>query len=207
PAPLTLNPDTANPWLQLSEDLCSVWMGAERQSLPESRWRFDRCAGVLATQGFTSGCHYWEVEVGGKTGWDLGVVRRSCQRKGRVERRPREGYWRVSLRRVEGYQVVTEPPTPLTLERGPMTVGVYLDHEGGQVSFYDAGSMVHLYTFSHTFSETLYPYFCLCLTDGGKNAEPMKICRLTSQSRHHLPVALPAHSDTSSTTTRHLHTS
>ncbi|XP_032872797.1 E3 ubiquitin-protein ligase TRIM39-like [Amblyraja radiata] len=49
--------------------------------------------------------------------------------------------------------------------------------------------MAHLYTFAHTFSETLYPYFCLCLclTDRGKNAEPMKICRFASQSRHHLP--------------------
>ncbi|XP_078272470.1 zinc-binding protein A33-like [Rhinoraja longicauda] len=206
PAPLTLNPDTANPWLQLSEDLCSVWMGAERQTLPESRWRFDRCAGVLAAQGFASGCHYWEVEVGAKTEWDLGVVRRSCQRKGRLERQPRDGYWRMSLRSGGGYQVVTEPPTRLALDRRPLSVGVYLDHEGGQVSFYDAGSMAHLYTFTHAFSETLYPYFCPCLTDGGKNAEPMKICRVTS---HNLPVMLPAHSDTSSTitTTHHPHPS
>ncbi|XP_032897965.1 E3 ubiquitin-protein ligase TRIM69-like [Amblyraja radiata] len=113
----------------------------------------------------------------------------------------------MSLRRGEWYQVVTEPPTPLTLERGPLTVGVYMDQEGGQVSFYDAGSMAHLYTFTHTFSETLYPYFCPCLTDGGKNAEPMKISRLNSQSRHHMPVTLPTHSDTSSATTRHLHPS
>ncbi|XP_069775715.1 zinc-binding protein A33-like [Narcine bancroftii] len=177
PAPLTLNPDTANPWLILSEDLSSVKMGDQQKPVAESPRRFDRCACVLGAQGFTTGRHYWEVEVGRKTEWDLGVARKSCQRKGRIQRYPSDGYWRLGLRHQE-YQVFTEPPTMLSLTQSPHRVGVYLDYEGGQVSFYNADTMDHLHTFIDTFMEKLYPYLCPCLNDQGKNSKAMKICHV-----------------------------
>ncbi|XP_072115678.1 zinc-binding protein A33-like [Mobula birostris] len=190
PVPLTLNPDTANPWLVLSEDLHSVRMGEQRRTVPESAERFDRCACVLGMEGFSAGQHYWEVEVGQKTEWDLGVARKSCHRKGRIRRYPDDGYWRLSLRRHNEYRVFTDPPTLLSLTRSPHTVGIYLDYEGGQLSFYDADGMVHLHTFTGTFTETLYPYFCPCLGDGGKNLEAMKICWVKSPTHHKMPEML-----------------
>ncbi|XP_051899452.1 zinc-binding protein A33-like [Pristis pectinata] len=201
PAPLTLNPDTANPWLVLSEDLRSVKMGNQQQTLPELPARFDRCACVLGAEGFTTGRHYWEVKVGQKTEWDLGVARKSCERKGRIQRHPKDRYWRLSLRGQSEYRIFTEPPTSLSLAQSPRTVGVYLDYEGGQVSFYDADRMVHLYTFTDTFTERLYPYYCPCLSDGGRNSEALKICWLNSPTCRKVPGASTRprlNSDTSS---------
>ncbi|GCB84677.1 hypothetical protein scyTo_0025336, partial [Scyliorhinus torazame] len=176
PASLTLNPKTANPWLILSSDLTSVKMGEQRQVLQDRPERFDRCACVLGAEGFKSGRHYWEVEVGDKTEWDLGVAKKSCDRKGRIKRMPDDGYWRLSLRGGGEYKAFTAPPTYLSLNVDPRKIGVYLDYEGGQVSFYNADDMSHLHTFTDAFVEKLYPYFCPCLNDGGKNAGLMKIC-------------------------------
>ncbi|XP_078073649.1 zinc-binding protein A33-like [Mustelus asterias] len=176
PAALTLNPKTANPWLILSENLSSVKMGEQRQMLEDTPQRFDRCACVLGAEGFTSGRHYWDVEVGDKTEWDLGVAKRSCARKGRIKRMPEDGYWRLSLRTGGEYKAFSTPPTHLSLSVNPRKIGVYLDYEGGQVSFYNAGDMSHLHTFTDAFDEKLYPYFCPCLSDGGRNTGRMKIC-------------------------------
>lgn len=70
---VTLDPDTANPELVLSEDKRSVRRGDLRQALPDSPERFDPGPCVLGREPLTSGRHYWEVEVGERASWALGV--------------------------------------------------------------------------------------------------------------------------------------
>uniref|UniRef100_UPI00398F83A7 E3 ubiquitin-protein ligase TRIM69-like isoform X1 n=2 Tax=Pristiophorus japonicus TaxID=55135 RepID=UPI00398F83A7 len=174
-ASLTLNPATASPWLVLSEDLTSVRHGDGKQQLPDDPRRFDPCPCVLSSDGFTSGQHYWEVNVGSKTTWTVGVANESINRKGDIILSPPNGYWAVGLRNGAKYKAFTSSLCDLHPDGKPREIGVYLDYEGGQVSFYNADGMTHLHTFSHSFTEKLFPFFSPGLDRGGKNAEPLQL--------------------------------
>ncbi|MGH0189715.1 UNVERIFIED_CONTAM: hypothetical protein FKN15_037464 [Acipenser sinensis] len=171
---VTLDPDTANPYLILSEDRKQVSDGDTRQDLPDNPERFDHVVSVLGRQGFTSGRHYWQVEVGEKAQWYLGVARDSINRKGKIQLDPNNGYWTVWQRDGE-YKALADPSIPLPLSVKPQKVGVYLDYEAGQVSFYNVETRSHIYTFTDTFTEKLYPYFCPSTNKDGKNAAPLII--------------------------------
>ncbi|PNJ15590.1 E3 ubiquitin-protein ligase TRIM69 isoform X1 [Pongo pygmaeus] len=174
-SPLTLDPKTAHPNLVLSKSQTSVWHGDIKKVMPDDPERFDSSVAVLGSRGFTSGKWYWEVEVAKKTKWTVGVVRESIIRKGSCPLTPEQGFWLLRLRNQTDLKALDLPSCSLALTNNLDKVGIYLDYEGGQVSFYNAKTMTHIYTFSNTFMEKLYPYFCPCLNDGGENKEPLHI--------------------------------
>uniref|UniRef100_A0A8C0H5N3 Butyrophilin subfamily 1 member A1-like n=1 Tax=Chelonoidis abingdonii TaxID=106734 RepID=A0A8C0H5N3_CHEAB len=181
PVDVTLDPDTANPELVLSEDGKRVRDGDKRQDLPDKPERFDFYPCVLGAEGFAGGRRYWEVEVGDKTRWDLGVCRESVSRKGCVSLTPEDGYWVLEL--WDGvYQALTSSSTPLPMSARPSRVGIFLDYEAGEVSFYNVTDRSHLFTFTGTFSGTLRPYFCPHLNAGGANVAPLSICPVPAQA-------------------------
>ncbi|XP_041089997.1 E3 ubiquitin-protein ligase TRIM39-like [Polyodon spathula] len=171
-ADVTLDPDTAHPYLILSEEGKQVSCGNTQQALPDNPKRFDYVASVLGKQGFTSGRHYWQVEVGEKTAWYLGVVRESINRKGESILSPETGYWTLSLRDGK-YETLVGPPIPLSVK--PRKVGVYLDYEEGHLSFYNVETRSHIYTLNDSFTEKLYPYFSPFNNADGRNAAPLII--------------------------------
>uniref|UniRef100_A0A3Q3L359 Si:dkey-46i9.6 n=1 Tax=Labrus bergylta TaxID=56723 RepID=A0A3Q3L359_9LABR len=156
---VTLDPDSANPWLQLSQDRHQVRHLGAWQDLPDHPDRFDTVVIVLARDGFTSGRHYWEVQVGDKDDWYMGVARSSVNRKGRISVSTTQGYWALAMKKGQGYRVSTSPPILLTLDPKPKRVGVYVDYEEGQVSFYDVRARTHIYTIKDTFREKILPFF------------------------------------------------
>ncbi|XP_044837948.1 E3 ubiquitin-protein ligase TRIM39-like [Mauremys mutica] len=183
---VTLDPDTAHPKLVLSEDRKRVRNGDKRQDLPDNPERFDYCPCVLGAERFAGGRHYWEVEVGDKPDWDLGVCRESVSRKGQVTLTTKQGYWAMSLRNRDKYSVSTSPWTPLPMSVRPSRVGIFLDYKAGEVSFYNVTDRSHLFTFTDTFSGKLRPYFCPCNNAGGTNAAPLIICPVPAQTRGNL---------------------
>uniref|UniRef100_A0A8D3AUW5 E3 ubiquitin-protein ligase TRIM39-like n=1 Tax=Scophthalmus maximus TaxID=52904 RepID=A0A8D3AUW5_SCOMX len=145
---VTLDPDTASGWLLLSADGKKVSVSGQRTPLPSSPQRFDTCVCVLGKRSFTCGRRYWEVEVGHKSEWDLGVARESINRKGVITETPR----RVAIF--------------LDYEDGSVS---FYDAEAKTHIYTFSGC---------SFTEPLLPYFNPCLQDNGRNAAPLVICPL-----------------------------
>ncbi|XP_034359650.1 erythroid membrane-associated protein isoform X2 [Arvicanthis niloticus] len=173
---VTLDPDTAHPKLILSEDRRCVRLGDRKRPVPDNPERFDFVVSVLGSEYFTTGCHYWEVYVGEKTKWILGVCSESVSRKGKVTASPANGHWLVRQSRGNEYEALTSPQTSFRLKQSPKCVGIFLDYEAGIISFYNVTDKSHIFTFTHSFSSPLRPFFEPCLHDEGKNTAPLIIC-------------------------------
>ncbi|XP_030055788.1 E3 ubiquitin-protein ligase TRIM39-like isoform X1 [Microcaecilia unicolor] len=158
-ANVTLDPETAHPNLVLSQDRKSVRSGNRRQNVPDTPQRFDIDPCVLGSEGFSSGRHYWEVEVGDDPFCQLGVCNDSVRRKGEIKLSPEEGLWTLGLWNEQGCWTLTSLVTELPLSEIPRAVGILLDYEAGKVSFYDADNKSHVFTFTNTFTGKLRPFF------------------------------------------------
>ncbi|XP_067414658.1 zinc finger protein RFP-like isoform X2 [Emydura macquarii macquarii] len=145
-ANVTLDPDTAHPKLVLSEDGKSVSWANTRQRACNNPERFNTALCVLGCEGFTSGRHCWEVEVGDGLYWAVGVARESVRRKGGISFSPEKGIWAVQ-QWLGQFQALTSPRTPLSLSWVPSRIRVCLDCDRGQVTFFDAGDQAPIFTF------------------------------------------------------------
>ncbi|XP_042168657.1 butyrophilin subfamily 2 member A1 isoform X4 [Oncorhynchus tshawytscha] len=155
---VTLDPDTAHCKLILSDDRKQVRHGELDQVLSDNGKRFTNWSCVLGNEGF-SGKFYYEVKVEGKTEWTLGVVIQSINRNESFIPIPNNGYWTVELKDGE-YTAHADSPVTLLLREKPLKVGVFVDYEKCQVSFYNVEDRSHIYSFTDcSFTEKLYPFF------------------------------------------------
>ncbi|XP_078497088.1 E3 ubiquitin-protein ligase TRIM39-like [Lissotriton helveticus] len=164
---VTLDPDTAYPELLLSEGGRRVRRMDTAQPLPDTPERFTNYRCVLGSEGFTSGRHYWEVQLLQEgDGWHMGVAAESVDRKQYFTWSPKGGVWAVGWWKSQ-YRALTSPETPLSPAENPLKLGMYLDHEAGRLSLYNADSMELLYSYPQApFTQRLFPYFWL-----GRGAE------------------------------------
>ncbi|XP_066577948.1 butyrophilin subfamily 1 member A1 isoform X3 [Amia ocellicauda] len=157
-ADVTLDPDTANSYLTLSEDGKRVRWG-DRQDLTDNQQRFDYWDCVVSRESFTSGRHYWVLEVNGW--WRIGVTRESANRRGDFSFTPQQGYWCLDCDS-SSLSALTDPETRLPQTLCPRMLGVCVDIEERRVSFYTVESRAHIYTFTDMrFPEghKIYPFF------------------------------------------------
>ncbi|KAM3591110.1 uncharacterized protein V6R79_022472 [Siganus canaliculatus] len=173
-----LDPATAHPHLIVSKDNKKVRDGGEKtKECDDAPGRFNLFGSILGSKGFTSGRSYWEVEVGNKTGWDLGVARCNANRKGNLSLKPDEGYWVMVHYEGEKYAALDAPPISLSLPAKPQRVAVFVDYEEGLVSFYDVMAQRHIHSFTGCqFRDEIHPYFSPHLQKGGRNSDPLIIC-------------------------------
>uniref|UniRef100_A0A8C5U115 Uncharacterized protein n=1 Tax=Malurus cyaneus samueli TaxID=2593467 RepID=A0A8C5U115_9PASS len=159
-AKVTLDPETASFHLTLSRDHKTVWLGDGRQNLPDTSKRFTGSPSVLGSQGFTSGRHYWELEVGKGESWAVGVALESVLRKDSLSVALGK-IWALRLDWDGQYTALHLPPAPLALGEKLQRIRVHLDYEAGQVTFYNAENMTQILQFKASFTEKVFPYFWL----------------------------------------------
>ncbi|NXV54838.1 NF7O factor, partial [Molothrus ater] len=163
--PVRLDPETANPYLILSRDCKTVWVGAGKQNLPDTPKRFTGSLCVLGTQGFTSGRHYWEVEVGKEGWWSLGVALESVPRKKRLNLPRSEKLWGLLMEEDGQYRTVCMSSEVLALREILQRIRVCLDYEMGRVTFYNAKDLTQILQLEATFTEKVFPYFLIYLEE------------------------------------------
>ncbi|RVE67880.1 hypothetical protein OJAV_G00086200 [Oryzias javanicus] len=171
-SPVLLDPNTAASSLHLSDDLTSVRRGETPQQLPDNPERNMEYADVFGSEGFRSGKHSWEVEVGDHPYWFIGVVKESVNRKGECSASPKDGFW--CLEQDDGKYTNGDDQT-LTVTKSLQKIRVQLDYDRGEVSFYNPEDMTHIYTHKDTFTEKLLPYFNVGKSGDAKTSK-LQIC-------------------------------
>ena len=141
---------------------CVEACSGDEQQLPDNPERFDKYHCVLGSEGFNSGTHCWDVEVGENTSWSVGVMTESLQRKG--DYTSMSGRWYVGYDDDE-YGAYSPPQTStlLTVKQKLQRIRVQLDWDRGELSFSDPDNNTHLHTLTHTFTERVFPYFNGCM--------------------------------------------
>ncbi|KAM9467121.1 stonustoxin subunit beta-like isoform 1-T2 [Salvelinus alpinus] len=160
---LTLDPNTVNRHLSLSEENRKVTWRRVEKTYPDHPERFTDHGQVLCREGLTGRC-YWEVEWSG-SGADIGVTYKGISRKGRVKDcliGYNEKSW--SLFCSDNSYRAWHNNNPTTIDvpsSNSRRVALYLDCLAGTLSFFRISfdTLTHLYTFHNTFTEPLYPGF------------------------------------------------
>ncbi|XP_023280045.1 nuclear factor 7, ovary-like [Seriola lalandi dorsalis] len=169
-SPVVLDPNTAGPELILSEDLTRV-RGGEEQKLPDNPERISSyCCSVLGSEGFDSGTHSWDVEVGDNINWELGVLEESVQGKGDIE----SGLWGIWFYRGK-YRARSPSASSIDLsvkKKKLQRIRVNLDWNRGKLSFSDPDTDTHIHTFTHTFTHKVFPFI---YTEDEVKVLPLKV--------------------------------
>ncbi|XP_005075271.1 tripartite motif-containing protein 60 [Mesocricetus auratus] len=167
---VTFDLDTAHPQLVFSKDRKSVLYKDSRQSVCAGPRRFHLWPAVLGSKGFRSGRCYWEVRVGSKPMWTLGVCQDCLPGDWREQPSVAEGFWAVGRYSENGYAAYGPEKMEFLPVVQPSKIGIFLDYELGELSFYNMNNRSLLYAFNNSFTTTIWPYFCT-----GTDSEPLTI--------------------------------
>ncbi|XP_055359352.1 NACHT, LRR and PYD domains-containing protein 12-like isoform X2 [Betta splendens] len=157
---LTIDTNTVNRRLQLSDNNRKVTCVEEDQSYPDHPDKFDGCPQLLCTNDLTGRC-YWEVEWSGRV--DISVSYKGIRRKGDSKDclfGHNNQSWSLICSDV-GYSFKHNNRITTISTFVSHRVSVYVDCPAGSLSFYTISSdkLIHLHTFNTTFTEPLYPGF------------------------------------------------
>uniref|UniRef100_A0A672KVP5 Tripartite motif containing 108 n=1 Tax=Sinocyclocheilus grahami TaxID=75366 RepID=A0A672KVP5_SINGR len=131
--------------------------------------------GTVSEKNFQAGQHYWEIEVGEKPDWTVGI--KMGAEKQLSATKSAESEILLHLKHNKGYVLTCDgKDTTLNTRDKPQKIGLYLDCERKQVSFYNADNMSHLTQTNYSSKQPC----CLTLVPGlyldGMNSDPLTVC-------------------------------
>ncbi|KAL2097162.1 hypothetical protein ACEWY4_006369 [Coilia grayii] len=157
---LTLNKDTASPYLHVSDDLLTVRRLKDRQYYPPNPSRFTEAPQVLSNECVSRGSHYWEVEPEGY--WDFAVAYKNITTRPTLSAFGKnEESWSLthdSNGRLFAWHAGVKEKIHKSLTH--KRVGVVVDFQKGIITFNEVGSM---WNHLHTFKANLNQPVCLGL--------------------------------------------
>ncbi|NXM73678.1 RFPLA protein, partial [Serilophus lunatus] len=134
---------------------------------------------VLAKEGHKYSRFYWQVYVGRRRSWALGVARESVTRKGPLTLSPENGFWAIGLEDKQDYLAYTDPLTHLSVRGKLKLIGIFLDIRVRKVTFYDIDNGAALHTFSIADDsgqeEKFFPFFSIGPATAEPDPEPLII--------------------------------
>ncbi|XP_026114749.1 butyrophilin subfamily 2 member A2-like [Carassius auratus] len=156
---ITIDREHLHPDLRVSDN-CKI---SEEYKPTREGFPFELCA--FGAQRFTSGRHYWEVELKQantppKNFWIIGVVKHgNFTTKDRSALTASAGFWFLCSDGPRGFYTNTDQSVKLSLTPRPERLGVLLDYDHGQLSFYNVTERKHLLTICSRFSGSVVPLF------------------------------------------------
>ncbi|XP_028437283.1 NACHT, LRR and PYD domains-containing protein 3 [Perca flavescens] len=184
---LTLDTNTVNRKLKLSDNNRKVTLVKEDQPYPDHPERFDSWEQLLCRDGLTGRC-YWEVERRGRV--DISVSYRGINRRGYSDDcwfGCNDQFWSLDCSHGD-YSVchnsrrtsISSPPSGRVADISSSSpsgrVAVYVDCPAGSLSFYSVSSdsLIHLHTFNTTFTQPLYPGFRIWSSGSSVSLSPLE---------------------------------
>ncbi|XP_047443277.1 butyrophilin subfamily 2 member A2-like [Mugil cephalus] len=156
--------DTDTPFLKIRNNKLR---DTTYENVPEGP-RVTCLTAVKGSPGFTSGQHYWEVslrvrnDIHAKQSWWLGVTAaREIPNDYNFTPNTSNGFWFLSSSpdRADSFQVSTEPKVFFAFTERPSKVGVYLDYDKGEISFYNVEEESLIGSLAATFTGEVFPLF------------------------------------------------
>ncbi|XP_075701832.1 zinc-binding protein A33-like isoform X2 [Rhinoderma darwinii] len=177
PEQIQFDPQSAHPNLVLSPDFKQIRFEPTPQMIKANSRYFEPGLYVLGKPGFKSGRHYWEINVGSKSNWIIGVVKESVERKGLWELNSSNGYWVLRKQGGNVYYGIGKTCERLKYNLSPIRIGVCLDLFRSHLVFYDASSTAVIHELSLCVGkETLLPFFCPGIPMIDDDWCPLTIC-------------------------------
>ncbi|XP_026200192.1 tripartite motif-containing protein 16-like [Anabas testudineus] len=178
---ITLDPNTPNGFMVLSEGNRKITFCAQIQPYPQHPDRFIHITQVLSKEGLTGRC-YWEVEMSRCVA--VAVTYKSIARSGEFNAHAfgyNEQSWVLHCSSSSHYIFRHNKISHAIYSPLSSRIGVYLDHSAGILSFYSVSeSMTLLHRVQTTFTQPLYAGLWL-----GCKGDTAEFCELNSSTVHY----------------------
>ncbi|XP_068094522.1 E3 ubiquitin/ISG15 ligase TRIM25-like [Hyperolius riggenbachi] len=176
---ILLDINTAHNDLHISDDMKIVSRSDISQNRPETPERFQTYSQVISRQSFSSGRHYWELDVSKSEWWRVGMCYPSIARRGGQSGiGNNKKSWCLWGQNNQCGVIYERKCVRLPDNVSNNRVGIYLDYEAGRLSFYDLCVPIrHLHTFTATFITE--PLHAALYVEKGS----IKICGRSNQER------------------------